>query len=513
MTNHYSQASCIMRFTRLFATLCVALFTLTACLEDHLPDIPKAEHRLTIAAAKTFFEASVATTRTTFADDPGITPGEFAPKWEQAKYTADTLIESVDVPIITGCSYRMTFTIRNEESGKRSTYSLPIYQKLIVVRNSRSDEMECFIMNLIPDKEYLIKNRSALLKKVFNGNFADYSGIVLYSQLKGNRTVRVDRYYAGRKIQTASVFDEALSLEQVQNRMQTLIQNASAKKTIRAVTRSESGGGFEGGTVPPVIVGPDPEIPPVDPNPGEITPPVNPNPGGGGGGGSGSSEKPNISSLTQKLFNFTNSNLTKEQTEKLDLIINKLAQNKVATFLCESLKAQVKIQYKPDLPSIVNGRYSAKDGTIYIKNFDGTGINRTLFEELTHALQDQFYPEGIIKYGHNNSGYNPPGHCNVEFEAHMIKALYDVTNNADVLDFGSSRCKYGIYGDLDFMIEFGNRAGDYIEFGGIKYNGEYFQSEYLSDFSRGDPHYASDSLPEVFKMQLFDLFLKGVSMK
>ena len=323
MTNHYSQASCIMRFTRLFATLCVALFTLTACLEDHLPDIPKAEHRLTIAAAKTFFEASVATTRTTFADDPGITPGEFAPKWEQAKYTADTLIESVDVPIITGCSYRMTFTIRNEESGKRSTYSLPIYQKLIVVRNSRSDEMECFIMNLIPDKEYLIKNRSALLKKVFNGNFADYSGIVLYSQLKGNQTVRVDRYYAGRKIQTASVFDEALSLEQVQNRMQTLIQNASAKKTIRAVTRSESGGGFEGGTIPPITIDPNPEIPPVDPNPGEITPPVNPNPGGGGEGANPSNppavnipaiiEKLKANSAVQKLF-------TKIKTDRIKVI-------------------------------------------------------------------------------------------------------------------------------------------------------------------------------------------------
>lgn len=80
MTNHYSQTSCIMRFTRLLATLCATLFTLTACLEDHLSDIPKAEHRLTIAAAKTFFEASVATTRTTFADDPGITSGELCGK-------------------------------------------------------------------------------------------------------------------------------------------------------------------------------------------------------------------------------------------------------------------------------------------------------------------------------------------------------------------------------------------------------------------------------------------------
>lgn len=221
-----------------------------------------------------------------------------------------------------------------------------------------------------------------------------------------------------------------------------------------------------------------------------------------GNEGNEGDKKPDISPLTQKIFNFTNSNLTTEQIEKLNSIIDKITQNKVAKFLCESLTSQVKIQYKSDLPSNVNGKYNAIDKTVYIKNFDGKGINRTMVEELTHALQDQFYPGGIKNYGSSNSGPNPPGFCNVEFEAHMIKGLYDFMNGDKIIGYGFENTNASIQLDLEMIMRTGIIDG--------VFSGQTLHDAYLNDFMNAQSDYKSAS-SENIDMRLFNYIISLIT--
>ncbi|WP_455497765.1 hypothetical protein, partial [Coprobacter sp.] len=67
---------------------------------------------LTIGKAREIFRQAVSseanTRRKSVTGKPGLSPGDFTPLWDKAKESADSLIESVDIPISTQFLYRGT---------------------------------------------------------------------------------------------------------------------------------------------------------------------------------------------------------------------------------------------------------------------------------------------------------------------------------------------------------------------------------------------------------------------
>ncbi|WP_455505469.1 hypothetical protein, partial [Coprobacter sp.] len=65
---------------------------------------------LTIGKAREIFRQAVSseanTQRKSVTGKPGLSPGDFTPLWDKAKESADSLIESVDIPISTQFLYR-----------------------------------------------------------------------------------------------------------------------------------------------------------------------------------------------------------------------------------------------------------------------------------------------------------------------------------------------------------------------------------------------------------------------
>lgn len=120
---------------------------------------------LTVRKAREIFEQFVSSDslvlKKSRVEKPGLCPGDFTPIWDKANESADSLIECVDVPISTQFLYRGTFVSKEpSKKGETERYATDIFQKLLVVYDKRSRLTGCFIINLIPTKQYYNKHKN-----------------------------------------------------------------------------------------------------------------------------------------------------------------------------------------------------------------------------------------------------------------------------------------------------------------------------------------------------------------
>ena len=156
--------------------------------------------------AHTFFEEvmeHIPVTRSSQAlqsDGVNFPTGEFTVRWEDARQVQRGDIVFFDMPIET----RMQYTAHYEMPFKDSLYrrSAPIYQRLMVMRNTARQRDVCYITTFIPDSDEL--GMSDCVKCMRGDASGRYSGVVLYLDLYNFRPVRVDQYEDGRR--TAGIY-------------------------------------------------------------------------------------------------------------------------------------------------------------------------------------------------------------------------------------------------------------------------------------------------------------------
>lgn len=265
---------------------------------------------LTIRKAREIFEQFVSSDslvlKKSRVEKPGLCPGDFTPIWDKANESADSLIECVDVPICAQFLYRGTFVSKEpSKKGETERYVTDIFQKLLVVYDKRSRLTGCFIINLIPTKQYYNKHKNDIALRFANCE-NDFCGIVLYSYLKDNSTVRINVLRDGKAVKAASVYNNENTFEENHRIMRSFVEDGVVYRMPKAT--AARGGEYIGGghgtiiwnshSLPDIEVPghrPDPEPEPepgTDPEIPEIPEP-DPGPGsGGGGGGGGSGENP-----------------------------------------------------------------------------------------------------------------------------------------------------------------------------------------------------------------------------
>ena len=335
------------------------------------------------------------------------------------------------------------------------------------MKNSQRDRLSNYMMTIIPDKEYASKFKKFDPQRfAIYGDHVDFSGFIIYSTIASRSIpVQVTRYKSGQKILDLSIFKSETKTSEILAEMSQVLQELQIVQVKSSpITRSF---GEDGDILIIVLEAEDVVVLPP--------PPLKEDPYSGDSnwytGGDNNGEEPDASEtdigsgghinesqsgddisldkFTTKIFDLKDSNLTKDQIETLNSAAKKLKGNIVSWEICSQLKSKIHIVCDPKLDARINGRYTIKengDEIIQIRDFNIDNLEYTILEELIHLAQNQFYPNGILQYGREVtydqktgmiiSEIKHPGYCNIEFEAHIVKALYEIEETRKVTGFG-----------------------------------------------------------------------------
>lgn len=193
----------VIRMKIVIRLLGVVLLMLASCTRDPADTNPRNKDlgALSVEEARLFFENHAGRfSRTTrsgklkqgFTD---LNPGEFAPNWDKARISQFNKLASVDVPIASGyryCAVRSRF-----RNGRTEIQTVDIVQKLLVVKDLKTDSLGSYILTLIPDPSYTARHRDADLCEIFlnTGDKGEFSGIAIYTE----SSLGINRYRSGKK--------------------------------------------------------------------------------------------------------------------------------------------------------------------------------------------------------------------------------------------------------------------------------------------------------------------------
>ncbi len=139
-----------------------------------------------------------------------------------------------------------------------------------------------------------------------------------------------------------------------------------------------------------------------------------------GGSGEGNSDSTDWSDPSNPSDTLCKSPMLLHESEKLNQVLASITVHNhcmTNTMISEARTwARIWIDHCQD----DNGMYYPNTGRIYFKGIEGMN-EWSVFEELTHAYQDQFYLGGLAQYGPGM-----PGHTNMEFEAKLLHAIFHI---------------------------------------------------------------------------------------
>ncbi len=199
--------------------------------EPTVPPIGAKEPLYSVAKARAYYDGASCTTRT-IAEPGPLTPGDYSLDWERAEISLDSLLSSVDVPInMQYCYYRYL------QPEPDSVELVPIYSKLVVVKEHPTLLEGCYIRHLMPARSmwnaYPDYDYDALLNSRPKTNF---TGVSLYTDLNG-WPMCVAYYYEGELLFDAFLFDKTHTLEENIERLYNLIDDLTVARCSQARTR------------------------------------------------------------------------------------------------------------------------------------------------------------------------------------------------------------------------------------------------------------------------------------
>jgi hypothetical protein len=134
-----------------------------------------------VGEAKAFFEEQMMQTENT-VENSGLTgfATNFTPQWEDAAFSRRDSMEAVDVPITTDFAFMGSGWTDETEEAER--FDVLIRQKLVVVKDLRTNFLGSYIATIIPDRDYAAARKKTSAMDFLNfGDYGNFSGLIIYS--------------------------------------------------------------------------------------------------------------------------------------------------------------------------------------------------------------------------------------------------------------------------------------------------------------------------------------------
>ena len=204
--------------------------------------------------ARTFFEEfmeQIPVTRSSKeleSDGVSFPTGEFIPLWQQARQCEWGGIVFFDVPIEAQMDYRARRRVDYEDD-LWLYQDVPVYQRLMVMRNVENQRDACYIVTFIPDSN--TTSMADCERYMRDENYGYYSGVVLFIDFYTQRPLRVNRYKDGKLqggVFLAGPLEEAVSRVRYAQQLVGELQIAQRRRIMTTrLTMDEIFGQFKGG--------------------------------------------------------------------------------------------------------------------------------------------------------------------------------------------------------------------------------------------------------------------------
>lgn len=151
-------------------------------IEESLHDSPS----LTVSVAKSWYNQHRPTVLTLKSANLTKDRGEARPDWGNAFSSKNDKFEVVEVSLISNLGFanvsKDAYDLWKSSNNVRYVESLP---RLVIVKDKKTKKLDCFIMTISGDKEYLEKTDFNLSKNTYLNRDKNFSGQIFFHTLSG----------------------------------------------------------------------------------------------------------------------------------------------------------------------------------------------------------------------------------------------------------------------------------------------------------------------------------------
>ncbi len=191
-----------------------------------------------------------------------VSPGDFVPNWDAAVGSANNELACYDIPITPTYHFKAIYV--DERSGKPSAGKVNVYQKLVIVKDVKSNRMDQYILTLIPSKLYDNRNGVQTCNNFINcADKGGFTGVALYSCVYSQVTARISTFKNG--VKTGGVFllnaSGKTNLSDKYEQARALASTVYIQKKKTVLTRGEDDYDYtyDGGWFDDIIIEPEPD--------------------------------------------------------------------------------------------------------------------------------------------------------------------------------------------------------------------------------------------------------------
>ena len=191
-----------------------------------------------------------------------VSPGDFVPNWDAAVGSVNNGLACYDIPITPTYHFKAIYV--DERNGKPSAGKVNVYQKLVIVKDVKSNRMDQYILTLIPSQLYDRRNGSQTCNNFINcADKGGFTGVALYSCVYSQVTARISTYKNG--VKTGGVFllnaSGKTNLSDKYEQARALASTVYIQKKKMVLTRGEDDYDYtyDGGWFDDIIIEPEPD--------------------------------------------------------------------------------------------------------------------------------------------------------------------------------------------------------------------------------------------------------------
>ncbi len=233
--------------TYIYAVLCVMVILIVTvnCTDEELVKSSTQSQTdmkgFTLQEARDFFEKKImqgsTSTRTGGKmSKTSLSPQDFTPKWDNAVGSAQRNLAGYDISIETTTRYQVTSY--DFKGGVARVSVVPVFQKLVIVKDVETEALGQYILTLIPTKDCYVKHKKNICDLFVNcSDKARFSGVAIYTNPLNGRLVRVNRYIDGVKMQGVFIPGDMETLGQRVKVLRSILEGMTFRRMAVATTR------------------------------------------------------------------------------------------------------------------------------------------------------------------------------------------------------------------------------------------------------------------------------------
>lgn len=191
-----------------------------------------------------------------------VSPGDFVPNWDAAVGSTNNGLACYDIPITPTYHFKAIYV--DERNGKPSAGKVNVYQKLVIVKDVKSNRMDQYILTLIPSKLYDSRSGAQTCNNFINcADKGGFTGVALYSCVYSQVTARISTFKNG--VKTGGVFllntSGKTNLSNKNEQARALASTVYIQKKKTVLTRGEDDYDYtyDGGWFDDIIIEPEPD--------------------------------------------------------------------------------------------------------------------------------------------------------------------------------------------------------------------------------------------------------------